>query len=338
MDISQYKHLYNYKKKDELIEMFNTISIYNQYNIQKLTKEEISCMIVIIENIIKNTKNELMRELLIGQYIESKIYKKSDICNYCRIHGHIKLLKYRCPEYNIIKNKIYYICQYKNVFTNNSIKLYQYLSNLFGLSETIVKNIIKDINIYNFKIDIDRFIIDNQHKCSYCLCNIYTTQHFSLRKWKNNILCDNCWSTYHSNDINELWNIIRNYKPKICYICGIDGSKNDNIRFHYDHINMFNKYGSIWGMVDNGKDIVNIKKELDKCNCVCIHCHSIITSIEGIYGFTNNKKKLTIQLKKEELTKDEYDEEYSKLYNIYNNTMKNVYNDLREAMNNNNSI
>ena len=53
---------------------------------------------------------------------------------------------------------------------------------------------------------------------------------------------------------------------------------------------MFSKTGSVGSMMYNGHDIDNIKKEIDKCQLLCISCHAAVTHLEHRYGFIKAKK------------------------------------------------
>ena len=61
-----------------------------------------------------------------------------------------------------------------------------------------------------------------------------------------------------------MWDLVKQYKPHKCIFCGLIQNNVDD-RFHYDHLNMFDKAGSVCDMIKNGDNIELIYAELDKC-------------------------------------------------------------------------
>ena len=152
-------------------------------------------------------------------------------------------------------------------------------------------------------------------KCYECNKNIFKIQLNPNYIWKDQEICEYCWYN-HSHERNELIEKINLYKPKVeCYICCIKKSY-DTQRFHYDHINMFDKNKCIFTMINEGCCIEDIYKELNKCQVLCISCHNIITNIENKLGFTQIKIRSTINKNNDNL------EENKK---IYEEKMKEIY-------------
>jgi hypothetical protein len=67
--------------------------------------------------------------------------------------------------------------------------------------------------------------------------------------------------------------------------------------------------------------MTNIYEEINKCQLLCISCHTVVTKVELQCGFTRVKRHLTKEYnetndisKKDSLTK-----EYSKIYNKFMN-------------------
>jgi hypothetical protein len=145
----------------------------------------------------------------------------------------------------------------------------------------------------------------------------------TLKTWKGNKVCDHCYST-HNYEINKVWELVKQYKPHKCIFCGLTQNNIDD-RFHYDHLNMFDKSNSVCDMIKNGEDIKLIYAELDKCQSVCINCHHKITFIEQKLGFTKAKRALTKAIKE---NGKEYRLERKKLHNRYEKEMKVVYDNL----------
>lgn len=77
-----------------------------------------------------------------------------------------------------------------------------------------------------------------------------------------------------------------------CNFCGV-ARGDDCTGFHFDHLNMFLKMGTIGSMMRNSSEIDEILAEVDKCQLLCISCHLLVTKIEMRYGFTRRKIRLT---------------------------------------------
>jgi hypothetical protein len=148
-------------------------------------------------------------------------------------------------------------------------------------------------------------------KCEQCNENKCTIQSDPFRTWKEKKICDTCFSKT-ATEREEIWNLISNYNPIQCSFCNIKKENKDE-RFHYDHINMFDKEESICIMISEGVPIETIYKELDKCQILCVSCHSIITYIENALGFTQQKKILRRLLHLNEDHKLQ-NQKYQKLY------------------------
>ena len=243
-------------------------------------------------------------------YDKNNIYIKYKIQNY--------ILSQHVLNDKIIENSIFELSQILGISNSFCNTLYQEVIN----SEFTNRNIDIQIYIQNIK--------DNSQKCYDCNKQLYFVQKNTNRIWKNNHLCDLCWAKYKpQRDI--LWQQIITYKPKICTLCSYQQIIQDSSdeRFHYDHINMFNKDLSICDMVNSGTDIQIIYKELDKCQILCITCHHIVTDIENKLGFTTIKRNLTRNLNKQSITQSEYNIQTLHYKNLYQIKMLNVYQEIK---------
>ena len=147
------------------------------------------------------------------------------------------------------------------------------------------------------------------------------------RQWKGEIYCDKCWYAYE-NEREVLWKTINTYKDFTCCMCYYTKSC-DADRFHFDHLNMFDKGNSISSMINEGVCINDILAEIDKCQIVCISCHAIITDIEQKLGFIRIKQNLTRMKNNGELSNDAYTENIIKYQSIYEEKMKSVYMEIK---------
>lgn len=218
---------------------------------------------------------------------------------------------------------------------------YNELATDLNCSEDRVKRIYLDlispeeqINmcIANMNDSIITSMIDSlKHTCSNCNCKRYS--HIFI--WKDQEYCEECFETLFRDEINMRWSEIHKYSihknKTCCNICKKNAIMNDTIatRFHYDHIDMFNKSDSICRMVRTGEPINNIYDEIDKCQLLCASCHTLVTKIEHKSGFIRFKRQLAKEytdtsdlIKKEELLN-----QYSVKYNEF---MLKVYEYLKE--------
>lgn len=165
-----------------------------------------------------------------------------------------------------------------------------------------------------------------KHICNNCNCKKYSNMFI----WKEKEYCEECYEKLFREEINERWMDIHKYsisKNKICCnICNKNAVMNETIatRFHYDHIDMFNKSDTVCKMVRTGICINEIYNEIDKCQLLCVSCHTLVTKIEHKCGFIRFKQQLSREysstndlIKKEELSKkysEKYNEFMSKVY------------------------
>jgi len=184
---------------------------------------------------------------------------------------------------------------------------------------------------------IDDMMINNviektKNTCSLCKCISFC----NLSIWKENEYCEECYEKTFGEEIKERWSSIHKYSIKhnkiSCNICNKQAVFDNKIvsRFHYDHIDMFDKTSSICEMVRTGITILDIYNEIDKCQLICISCHKIITKIEHQCGFIRFKKQMTKDYNEsDELIKQEILKKYSLKYNTF---MSKVYSILKISM------
>jgi hypothetical protein len=101
--------------------------------------------------------------------------------------------------------------------------------------------------------------------------------------------------------------------------CTFCGTKEKSM--HFDHINMFDKRDSVCSMANRGCSKEEVMTEINKCQLLCIPCHTKVTRIERKLGFTKNKCKFNKILRKgvdvEQLRselKAAYSEKMEKIY------------------------
>lgn len=203
------------------------------------------------------------------------------------------------------------------------------LSTMLGISLNRCKTLYDDISPIEFcdrPMDIGFYLqcqtetATTCHQCAKAIFNIRTNTN---RPWKGNTLCDRCWSGCQE-ERNMLWSAIQSYKKVQCAICG-SVKEHEGERYHYDHINMFEKNNSICSMVNEGCPIDEIYTEIDLCQILCLTCHHIVTDIENKSSFTRIKQILTRKLTNNEISEEDYENEKIKYNTLYIRKMKDIY-------------
>ena len=284
--------------------------------------------------IYKNNFNSVINELF--QTLPKDKHRK--VCKGCHDIGHnIKDVscKLNIERKNILKCKIKkYMLSQDCLSGKTNDEHFIELSKIYEISINMCKtlyeeipplelcNRITDINLYTQQMKQMTKI--NCHHCNKVIYNIHINSH---RLWKGNIICDSCWSDYQE-ERDSLWKKIQAYKKIQCYICSSTKIK-EGERYHYDHINMFDKGNSICSMVNEGNSIAEIYIEIDKCQILCLSCHHVVTDIENNLGFTRIKQILTRKLNNCEMSEEEYSQQKTEIGEIYIKKMYEIYNELK---------
>jgi hypothetical protein len=172
-----------------------------------------------------------------------------------------------------------------------------------------------------------------KNECSMCNCKRFT----NLHKWQDKEYCEECYDSLFSEEIKTRWDMAHKYSidtnKSFCNLCNKKAIIDNNVvsRFHYDHIDMFDKSFSICEMIKNGSPMSDIYSEIDKCQLLCVSCHKLVTKIENQCGFVRYKKQLTKEYNEtnDEIARQEKQKEYSQVYNKF---MSKVYNIIRESI------
>jgi hypothetical protein len=323
----KYKNEFNYiyfnnkYTKNQIIEL-----IQNKYKFNKV--------IISIKYNINNNKlfNKIITELILLNPKD----KNRKVCKNCYELNH-NINSIYCPINIYTKKKLInkikkYIINI-DIFEDNIENILNNLSIKLNISLNYCKSIYSEIEsdiFLNRPIDFNKLKIiinNNLINCYDCNINIFNINNNNIKIWKNNYLCDYCWSLYN-NDRDLLWDKIYslNYIKK-CSICN-KIKLNKGERFHFDHLNMFNKYDSICNMINNGTNINIIFNEINKCKITCYHCHNIISYIEQKLGFTKIKQNLTRKLNNKEISIDEYNIKIIFYQNLYKQKFNYIYQNL----------
>ena len=135
---------------------------------------------------------------------------------------------------------------------------------------------------------------------------------YKPRMWASLKLCYMCHKKRFIEREKELLVYLTEKGHIACNFCG--KFRTEPYDFHFDHINMFTKTGTIGPMLFNGQELDKIKAEVDKCQLLCVSCHSVVTHMEHYYGFikAKNKRNAPTRKYKEEI----YDEYMGEVYSF----------------------
>jgi hypothetical protein len=247
---------------------------------------------------------------------------KRKVCTICEKAGHSPI---KCPTYET-----------QNVKWKQQIKEYLLTKDLSDDTihlETVSKQLhisiahctslykqIPKVELQQRKLNVHKEMQDMPFlSCHECNRKVFVPQTNTSRTWKGKSLCNTCFST-KMEEREHIWKLIHDYKSNQCAIC-LKTKQNKDDRFHFDHINMFNKEANIYTMVSEGVDIIDLYKELDKCQLLCIECHHIVTYMERKTGFmsikmsyTTNGLNLPENEHMQQLLKQQYEEKILPIY------------------------
>jgi hypothetical protein len=267
--------------------------------------------------------------------------KKRKVCSQCHELGHgiaSVVCKVKIEENNKLKNKIKEYILSQDLLTEKTIDEYCHEWNIIlqiepSLCKTLY-NEISPIDLLDRPMNIESYlknIEDTKIQCHECDKKLCCLQINTNRIWKGNTICDTCWCKY-DDERNKIWEEIKKYKPTQCEIC-CSVQVHIGERYHYDHLNMFDKNKSICSMVNEGIDIEEIYKEIDKCQILCLRCHHIVTDIERKIGFTRVKQVLTRQLNQNEISVQEYYDKTITYQKLYEEKMLDIYKKIKWNLN-----
>jgi hypothetical protein len=315
-------------KKPDYIEWFNnnSIEVPDKNTLKEL--KEMSKQILDGLSKIEITEKELYNDVL--EELSKKVKKDQSrkVCQNCHELGHYKS-SVDCPlrkqiDLSLMKKIKAHVLGLDQDFES--------LAEELSISVNKCQDLYRQIPVDEFlEIEINRDIIGNLIKenskiCDYChQLSIFTIE--SMKTWKDHELCDQCWWT-HENEREELWNFINSLCNQ-CNICNKTKTSRGD-RFHYDHINMFDKSDSVCNMVSRGDERDLIQSEINKCQLLCLSCHQLVTRIERIYPFTRIKTDLTRKKNLEQISEEDHQKECAKYNEMYKNKMEKIYSILKD--------
>ncbi len=277
----------------------------------------------------KNIFNTTLVELIKHHKKKGKIL----VCRRCFEIGHkinSNICKHKIYDNKILTNKIKKYVLSLNAFDNSDVaeNLKQFAEKISIPHSTIMRlyYAINPVTFIKKELNIDTlssYLFNKTIECYECKYKLFDICRDTNKLWKGNIICDKCWCK-HKKERTNTWKLIKKYRKYKCFVC--DKQKRyDAERYHFDHINMFDKGDSIYNMVNSGIDIEKIYKEIDKSKLLCISCHHIITLIEKRIGFMRIKKELTYKKNNNLLTEQEHLNKTSEYNVLYNDVMNDIY-------------
>jgi hypothetical protein len=338
------------KTKEELIKMlehpYSHIFTYDVL-VELVTKQEKSSLVkTCIELGFKSVETK-SKKVLLSIIEHPELYrfstevlsqltamKNTNYCIQCKVVAHtINSCSKLCRVKDVM---IGYLIDNNILQGDVMIEHFENLSKLTGMSQRIIEKLyplLDCVKLANCDFQIDTYFENINHlvqECHECKQQIYDIQQNTTMMRKGNILCSPCWSKYkHERD--EAWVKVDEYHPHLCVIC-FKRKGHEDERFHYDHKNMFDKTNSICVMVNEGCEIAEIYKELDKCQSMCLQCHHMVTDIERKIGFTSVKLRLTRNLSSNTISQETHDAEMEIYKKIYSSKMNKIYNQLRSKI------
>jgi hypothetical protein len=166
--------------------------------------------------------------------------------------------------------------------------------------------VLKEIDAKLTVEELHTMVQSLKHSCNDCETVIY----YQPRKWSSLNLCYSCHKARFISLEKELGEYLTEKGHISCNFCG--KIRSDPYDFHFDHINMYSKTGSVGPMLFTGCNIDKIKAEIDKCQLLCVSCHAVVTHMELRYGFikTKHRRNKTTRKYKESI----YDEYMGEVY------------------------
>lgn len=276
--------------------------------------------------------------LLMNQLTQQTPKDKSrKVCKQCHELGHA-ITSVNCKiniDHNTrLKQKIKTYISSQNCLDEKTVDDHCVeLSASLGITPNQCKTLYSDIplnELLDRKMDIAAYlqiIGQTAKQCTECTKTLVCIQTNTNRVWKGTDICDTCWSK-HADHRDQLWEQIKQYRSIECAICS---AKQHYVgeRFHYDHLNMFDKDKSVCSMVNDGMDVADICREIDKCQILCLSCHHIVTDVEHRFGFTRIKQVLTRRMNQCEFSEEQYETEMAFYQKVYAEKMQNVYAELQ---------
>lgn len=160
-------------------------------------------------------------------------------------------------------------------------------------------------------------------------------------QWNMKNYCESCYTEQFGEEVRLRWEQIQQYSQKTgktgCNLCKKEAAFNSSlaIRFNYDHIDMFDKGGSVCEIVRTGKPLEEAYQEIDRSQMLCVSCHKLVTKVEHVCGFIRLKKQIAKDMEETDEKAEENQkkmEEQTKEYSaIYNECMQKVYAFMKET-------
>ena len=215
-------------------------------SVDKLRKEEM------IEKI-----NEYHSKLKLPPFLQQllqtiPIDMKRKVCRQCNELGHSAtsihcIMNAEQNKRNIEIIKHYFLCQ--DIDTNNCVH-FDVLSKKLNITVEQCKLLYREIprlewtkRPFDLHKHMESFPVTS---CQECEKKVSVVQWNTIHTWKEKKLCDTCYR-HHAEEREQMWKQIDQYRKIECARC-ISIKKYKDERYHFDHINMFDKEIGIYSM------------------------------------------------------------------------------------------
>lgn len=316
MDLSQQTRL-------ELLQICRDLHIKNVSTLKK-------------EDLIEKIKSFQARDVL-PSFLKELLQlvpqdKKRKVCHQCGEMSHSATSMECSMNMKINQERMEHIKAYflKQDYSTDKHVHFETLRNQLGITLEQCKLLYREIPRIEWTqrpMDVRKLLSEVPFiSCQACHKKICTLQTNTARRWKDQTICDTCFShTFEERE--QTWKWIEQYCPLKCVLCHAVKNHKDE-RFHFDHLNMFEKTNSVCVMVSEGMSQEEIRKEIDKCQVLCISCHHIVTAIERKTGFIGLKKEYTSDF----LNQSENEQINAVLRQQYETIIVPIYGKLRQIM------
>ncbi len=309
--------------RPELLKVCKDLEIKS---VDKLRKEEM------IEKINEYHSNLKLPPFLQQLLQTIPIDMKRKVCRQCNEIGHTStsiecIMNAEQNKRNIEIIKNYFLLQ--ELDTDNRVH-FDVLSKQLKTTMDQCKLLYREIpriewtkRPFDLRKHMESFPVTSCQECEKQVCMV---QWNTIHTWKEKKICDTCYS-HHAAEREQMWKQIDQYRKIECAFC-LTIKKYKDERYHFDHINMFDKEIGIYSMVTDGMNMEDIHKEIDKCQVLCISCHHMVTSIERKTGFMDLKRDYTAAY----LKQPENEELNRLLKENYHKVMTPIYVEMRQIL------
>ena len=120
-------------------------------------------------------------------------------------------------------------------------------------------------------------VLDCNKKCLYCDNAVYLQDR-----------CLDCHISTRKKNMEEMRDYLFRKGIYGCAFCKRPHTES-MFGFHFDHLNIYEKTDNVGFMLNLHIDMLKVFEEIDKCQLLCVSCHSIVTKMEVQNGVIRDK-------------------------------------------------